>query len=746
MKEVEALFNIKITKSQSLDGDINYSNKKYVLETASSTKHILKIFPDQEEWVLANEESRILNSIGSKLSFQVPLNITTIQGDLFFLIENNHAKLLSYIEGDFIASVPHSEKLLYSLGKKIGELTLALKDIQSPIMASRRLFWDIQNATMSTHKVELIKEPERKKIIQYYLDRFTQFVLPIQHTLRHSIIHGDLNDYNILVKDGEVAGLLDFGDATFTPTVNDLAIAMTYMMLGKKNPFEEVLPLLKGYHSIHPLTQQEAELLPDLITTRLCISLCNSAEKKQLGQDNEYVLVSEKPGWELLEKWTTTNPLKIKNAFLAATNFKNNTQSDYETILTKRKKVTGKSLGLSYNEPIQMTSALFQYMFDETGNTYLDAYNNIAHVGHSHPLISQAISNQVRYLNTNTRYLYDSFIEYSEKLLAHFPSKLSKVFFVNSGSEANDLAIRMARTFTNRKKVAVLENGYHGNTSIGIEISSYKFDRKGGNGASENIIKLQLPNSFNSKHTSGKLYADEAIEQLSQLKEKPSSFIAEPISGCGGQVPLASDYLKTLYAYLNKENIVTISDEVQTGFGRLGEWFWGFEMHGVVPDIVVLGKPMGNGHPIAAVVTTKEIADAFANGMEFFSSFGGNPVSCKVASVVLDIIESENLQAHAHTTGNYFKESLLQLKNKYKCIGDVRGAGLFLGIEFLTHENKPDTATAKFVKDELKRNYILSGTDGPFDNVIKIKPPLCFSGDNVDQFVNVLESILKKNE
>jgi len=590
-------------------------------------------------------------------------------------------------------------------------------------------------------KVALIKEPERRKLVSYFLDRFRYFVLPHLHELRHQIIHGDLNDNNILVKDEAINGFLDFGDSTYAPLVCELAVAMTYLMLDKEDPFEEILPLIKGYQNTNALERQEIELLPELITARLCISVCNSAEKKHLGQDNDYVLISEKPAWKLLEKWITTNPNRIGNLFLKAAGFEDQNDNKDE-MLAARTRIAGRSLSLTYDVPIHMTSAAFQYMYDADGNTYLDATNNIPHVGHSHPEVSAAISDQIRRLNTNTRYVYEQFSRYGERLLTYFPDKLSKVFFVNSGTEANDLAIRMARTFTHRFSVAVMEHGYHGHSNLGIEISSYKFDGKGGQGPSPNILKLPLPNLFNGKYSTGVEYAEDAIKLLEKAANKPAVFIAEPISGCGGQVPLAQGYLSALYTYFDANGIVTISDEVQTGFGRLGKWFWGFEMHGVVPDMVVLGKPMGNGHPIAAVITTSEIADAFANGMEFFSSFGGNPVSCEAANVVLTVIENENLQRNAEEVGAYFKHQLLALKAYHPCLADIRGEGLFLGIEFLSIDGRPDKDKAHWVKDELKKNFILTGTDGPNENVIKIKPPLCFDKKNVDEFISRLSRVL----
>ncbi len=390
-----------------------------------------------------------------------------------------------------------------------------------------------------------------------------------------------------------------------------------------------------------------------------------------------------------------------------------------------------------------MTGAAFQYMYDFKGNTYLDARNNIPHVGHCHPKISQAISRQTRLLNTNTRYLYDSLAKYTEHILSYFPPKLNKIFFVNSGSAASDLAVRMAQTYTSRNHLLVLEHGYHGNTTIGINISSYKFDGKGGKGISPGVTSLPLPKLFNGKFRTGEEYAKNATEQISGLVNNnilPAAFIAEPVSGCGGQVPLAPGYLKTIKPFLEKHKILTILDEVQTGFGRLGDYFWGFEMHGIVPDLVILGKPMGNGHPVAAVVTTEKISNAFATGMEFFSSFGGNPVSCEAANAVLEVIEEEKLKQNAKETGDYFLSSLKSLQKDFPAIGDIRGSGLFIGVEFINNEEKPDTKFAEMVNNSLKQHFILAGTDGP---VLKIKPPLCFNKSNVDLFIEKLNEILK---
>jgi len=396
-----------------------------------------------------------------------------------------------------------------------------------------------------------------------------------------------------------------------------------------------------------------------------------------------------------------------------------------------------------------MNRAAFQYMYDSHGNTFLDAYNNIPHVGHSHPKVVEAGQRQMAKLNTNTRYVYDLLAEYSEKLLAKFPSKLNKVFFVNSGSAASDLAIRMAKHHTKKTQLLVMEHGYHGNTQLGIDISDYKFNNLKGQGQKEGILKTTLPDTYRGKFSgenAGKLYADEAIKNLDKTQQSVAAFISEPIVGCGGQVPLANGYLKELYPVLQKHGTICISDEVQTGFGRLGTHFWGFEMHDVVPDMVVLGKPMGNGHPIGAVVVTDDIAKSFENGVEFFSSFGGNPVSCAIGLSVLEVLEDEGLQQNAAAVGNHYKSLFKELQIKYGCIGDVRGEGLFLGIDIVKEGSKTsDRKLASTIKNELRNRHILISTDGPDDNVLKTKPPLSFTKKNAEEVVQTIDAILKKN-
>ena len=309
----------------------------------------------------------------------------------------------------------------------------------------------------------------------------------------------------------------------------------------------------------------------------------------------------------MLYRWLTINPIRAKSEFLKAANFRSATPKPTSELIAKRHMVSSPILSLSYDHPIYMKGAAFQYMYDAYGNTFLDAYNNIPHIGHSHPEITKTATHQIATLNTNTRYIFDAYSEYAEALLLKFPKELDTVFFVNSGSAASDLAMRLANAHTKHHAIMVMEHGYHGNTQTSIDISHYKYNNKKGQGQKNHIIETPIPDTYrgqyiNNDGSAGKSYADDVIQQIENNERPIAAFISEPVVGCGGQVPLAKGYLQAVYPAIRKQGGICISDEVQTGFGRLGDHFWGFEAQNVVPDVVILGKPIANGHPMGAVV------------------------------------------------------------------------------------------------------------------------------------------------
>ena len=420
-----------------------------------------------------------------------------------------------------------------------------------------------------------------------------------------------------------------------------------------------------------------------------------------------------------------------------------------EQTLAMRKKYLGLSLSLAYNEPLKIVRGKGQYLYDEKGREYLDCVNNISHVGHCHPAVIQAAHEQNQLLNTNTRYLHDNIIELAKKLTAKLPKPLSVCHFVNSGSEANELALRMAATVTGNNNTIVLDHAYHGNTSSLISISPYKFNGRGGTGKPEHVEVIPVPDvfkgEFNNLQTAGSQYAQK-VQSAVKNQERGSIFIVESMLGCGGQVLLPDGFLQESFEYVRAAGGICISDEIQVGLGRVGTHYWGFELQNIIPDIFTIGKPLGNGHPIAAVVTTTEIANTFNNGMEYFNSFGGNPVSSAIGLSVLNVIEQEKLQQNALDVGNYLLSELNLLKEKFEIIGDVRGTGLFIGVELVKDlkTQEPASEKAKVIINKMKEIGILISTDGSHNNVLKIKPPMVFSIENAQLVIDSLEMLFSK--
>lgn len=421
------------------------------------------------------------------------------------------------------------------------------------------------------------------------------------------------------------------------------------------------------------------------------------------------------------------------------------------TILAIRREYIGPSLSISYRRPLTIVRGWMQHLYDIDGQAYLDAVNNVPHVGHCHPQVVRAGQRQMAVLNTNTRYLHENLTRFAERLCATLPAPLRVCYFVNSGSEATELALRLARVATGRTAMVVVDVGYHGNTTGAVEVSSYKFDGPGGTGPAPHIFKTPMPDLYRGLYRrddpdAARKYAAHVAAALDQATARggAAGFICESILSCGGQIVLPDGYLRAAYQHVRAAGGVCIADEVQTGFGRVGSHFWAFETQGVVPDIVTMGKPIGNGHPLGAVVTTPEIARAFNNGMEYFNTFGGNPVSCAIGMAVLDVIEQEGLQQHALITGARLLEGLRALMEHHSLIGDVRGLGLFLGIE-LVHDHDmrtPAAIEASYIANRMRDRGILLSTDGPDHNVLKIKPPLAFTVADADRLVATMDDVL----
>ncbi len=647
------------------------------------------------------------------------------------------------------------------VGAALGRLDRALASFDHPGVERPGFEWELRaGVEVVRDRLAAVADPGRRAL----LEEVVAAAAPLGPGLRTGVIHGDANDHNLLVREGaegpRLAGLIDFGDLSRSWLVAEPAIAAAYLALDAPDPVGVVAGVVAGYQGAFLLNEAEVAAVLPLVRLRLAVSVAIAAARAPGAREaNPYLAVSEAPAWRLLEALAGAGEegrAAAARRIAAVADAHGPGAPSREGILAERRRRLGPGLSLSYREPLHIVGGWMQYLWEADGRRYLDAVNNVPHVGHQHPRVVEAVRRQAGLLNTNTRYLHGAIVELAERLAATLPEPLSVCWFVNSGSEANDLALRLARAHTGRRGVVALEGGYHGHTSALIEVSPYKFDGPGGAGAPRHVRVAPLPDPWRGRHRghgpeTGALYASEVERAARLLAEDgipPAALICEPVLGCGGQIVPPEGFLAGAFRAIRAAGGVAIADEVQIGFGRLGTHFWGFEQQGAVPDIVTMGKPMGNGHPIAAVVTTPEIAASFDTGMEFFSTFGGNPVSCAAALAVLDVMQEEGLQAHALDTGAFLLARLGELAEGHAAIGEVRGSGLFLGIELVRDAGArgagPDARTpapdlASELVDRMRREGILLSTDGPDRNVIKIKPPLAFGRADAERLADGLE-------
>jgi 4-aminobutyrate aminotransferase-like enzyme len=415
-------------------------------------------------------------------------------------------------------------------------------------------------------------------------------------------------------------------------------------------------------------------------------------------------------------------------------------------MLDRRKRLLGPAYRLFYDQPINIVRGEGVWLFDQYDKPYLDMYNNVPHVGHCNPRVVEAIRNQVGILNTHTRYLHANVLDYAERLLDRFPGELDVAMFSCTGTEANELALRIARTFTQGTGLIVTEESYHGNSYAIAEISTEDNTPKD---RSDYVVTVPAPDMYRGIYRdkdAAQKYANHvelAIQELKKRGIKLAAFIIDTIISSSGVVEVPPGYLKKAAEIVNKAGGVFVADEVQPGFGRTGENFWGFESDRFVPDIVTMGKPMGNGHPMAATVIKRDLIEKFAKKTGYFNTFGGNPVSSAAGMAVLDVIEEENLQENALIVGAYLKKGIKSLSSKYDLIGDVRGKGFFLAVEMIKDSSRtPATTAASNVVQELKKCGILTNTIGPDESILKLRPPMVFSRENADFFLQHLKKVL----
>lgn len=722
-------------------------NTNLLVRAADGRRFVLKLASADDAGLAALEDAITSHIAASGIGLAVP----AIMHPCGSHQSAARARLITFVEGTaWRLAAPRSRSLREHLGRTLATMDLALASL-AHTGARRTHPWDLTAIDSHRVKVPLIDLADKRRMAEWLFHLWAALARPRFGELPRSIIHADANDDNVLVSGDRVVGLIDFGDALENPTVCELAIGATYAMLDEQDPIDAAADVVAGYDAVRPLSAAERDVLFPLICGRLVASVAIAAERQRIDPAHPTWFVSRDAAWRAIDAVATIDP-----AAAARTLMRHRPEAPPSgptspvQQLEARRRTIGRSLSVSYTQPVSMARAAGQYMIDRRGRPYLDLVNNVCHVGHCHPRVVEAAARQMARLNTNTRYLYDELTMYAERLTRTLPAPLEICYLVNSGSEANELALRLARAHTGRRGVLVVEGAYHGNTTTLVAMSPYKFMGPGGTGAPEPWVKVApIPDGYRGERRGhsravGAAYGGDVGRAIAAAPEPIAAFFVEPILSCGGQVVPPPGYLETAFAEVRAAGGVCVADEVQAGFGRVGSHFWAFQREPVVPDIVVMGKPIANGHPMGAVVTTRAIAGSFANGMEFFSTFGGNPVSCAAAMAVLDVIEDEQLQSRAARLGDRLLTGLQKVQSRRPLLGEVRGAGLFAGVELVRDRStlEPAAAEAAALVNRLKDRGMLLGTDGPLHNVIKIKPPLVLTEDDIDMFVRAVDDEL----
>jgi 4-aminobutyrate aminotransferase-like enzyme len=597
-------------------------------------------------------------------------------------------------------------------------LNLALRGFFHPA-AGRHLLWDLKNAAGLRSLLEAVADERRRRLLERVLDRYESRVLPAWPLLRAQVVHGDFNLDNILLDErGRVSGIVDFGDIVHSAQVGDFAVGLASLLRGRPEDdlFRVARIAIDGYASAAPFEPDELDVLGDLVTARLATIVAISAWRSSRYPDNaEYIEAWDADSWALLESFDRLGADEV-SWLLGA---ERPTESTAE--LARRRAIAlGPALaGLTYRRPAHVVRGEGVWLYEADGTRLLDAYNNVPVVGHGHPRVTEAVVRQTRLLNTHARYLYEPLVELGERLVAKMPpgSELDTVMLVNSGSEANELAWRLALASTGQRGAIVTDHAYHGVTTAIADLSPEEW-----------------PEGYRPEHVETFEPGAGLAEAIAALAARgfglAATFLDCGFTSDGIRVPEPSE-LQTVREETRRAGGLFVADEVQAGHGRLGGGLWAFERYGLRPDVVTLGKPMGNGYPVAAVIARRELFEALAAETSVFSTFGGNPVAARAALAVLDVIEDERLVERAERVGARLLDALGELP-----AAAVRGVGLLVGVELETGEQ------AEQVVDALRERGVLIGRTGRAEHVLKIRPPLVFGDEHADLLVSALSAAL----
>jgi len=758
-------FGLEVESVVPLGG---YIDQNFRIDLVNGEQRLIKVHSRRESYdVLSLQNDALRHLKNMSLAFETPTVVASDSGDYIVNAkvggEHDRIRCLTFLEGDFLADqTPLSNALLVSAGEVIAELDLSLASFQHAAASRPNMDWDLRNAPRISVHVPKISDPALRRLADYFFLQFETAVLPELNRLPLQVCHNDGHRYSLLTNSQNIAasrvtGVIDFGDICLTHAVCHLAVCISDLIVDQDDILAAAATIVAGYHAVRPLSDLEIRLIYNLVGTRLAIYAAMAARAAVEDPNNHHPQSKLKDVHRLLRRLMQTSPIAWENALRAACDMadsRHDTEVENRTLVDQRNRYFSPSLYTHYAQPIVLKRSAFQYFYDQAGQTFLDCVNNVCQWGHCHPSVVRAAQKQIATLNTNSRYVYSQMAEFAERLTATMPDGLDTVFFVNSGSEANDLAARLARAFTKQNDFVVVDRAYHGNSSLATDLSPNRIDRPGRPGLPKYVRKTECPDLYRGRFREDdplavQKYIDDlngVVSDMLSSGRPPAAFFAESLIGTGGQIVFPENYLSSIYRAVRAAGGVCVADEVQVGFGRTGDHMWCFQSQDVTPDIVTMGKPIANGHPMAAVVTRREIAEAFDNGVTYFNTFGGNPVSCAVGLACLDVLEQENLMANTREMSRLIREGLNDLKSRYTIIGDIRGLGLYIGVELVADRatRAPATKAAKKIVELMKTKGVLVNTNGYDSNVIKIKPPMIIDSTDVTQLISVFESALSE--
>ena len=746
---------------------VSERDQNFHLLDKDGSEWVLKIANPAEKPALLDMQTQALLHIAQvDPSLGIPRVKLTPDGAPFHEVDGADGRrfivrVLSFLPGQLLDDATLHPVLVRDVGAITARLARALRGFFHPA-ARHELLWDLTQAPALRARTHHIEEQGRRRVVEEVLDHFDAEVLPRLKMQRAQIIHNDISCLNTLVEDNRVTGVIDFGDLIHAPLVCDLAVPIAELIREHPDPIAAAAEITAGYNAVTALEDEELRLIFDLVTTRCAMEVTVANWRVcEHPENTDYIMAGlPQAGAQLdrMREWGTARmytalrracgtPVTIKVSDFTGSSFD---EDNLQSLIDRRRQRLGPNLELSYDKPLHIVRGEGVWLIDATGRSLLDAYNNVPSVGHCHPTVVQALARQAATLNTNTRYIYESVLEYADRLTATMPGDLSVCMFVCSGSEANDLAWRLAKAHTGNAGGIVMEDAYHGTTDAVYELSPAEY--VDGRPLAEHIATVPAPDGYRGKfRRDDPLYSeryvacfDDAIASLDARGFAPAAYYLDLVLCSSGIMVPPPGYLSAAFEKVRSAGGVCVADEVQSGFGRTGDYFWGFEAHGVVPDIVTLGKPIGNGLSMAAVVTTPEIMASLTNESGFFSTTGGNPVSCTVGLAVLDVLEQEGLQASAARVGAMLRSQIEKLAERHPLIGEVRGAGLFIGVELVRDHStlEPATKETAAVVNRMCELGVLVGIEGPCANVLKIRPPLVFDENHALQLTDALDRAL----